>query len=92
MMEKRKKKHASAQAQRISKVKHDRKHILSRRSGFYLQEAYRALRTNVNFALADTEGCKVVMVPDQTQPDEELREKLFACVETLTEIKNLIFL
>ncbi len=35
-------------------------------------------------------GCKVVMVPDQTQPDEELREKLFACVENLTEIKKLL--
>ena len=35
-------------------------------------------------------GCKVVMVPDQTQPDEELRGKLFACVESLTEIENLI--
>ena len=35
-------------------------------------------------------GCKVVMVPDQTQPEEELREKLFACVENLTEIKKLL--
>ena len=35
-------------------------------------------------------GCKVVMVPDQTQPDEELRGKLFACVETLSEIEKLI--
>lgn len=35
-------------------------------------------------------GCKVVMVPDQTQPDEELRQKLYACVEILTDIKNLL--
>ncbi len=35
-------------------------------------------------------GCKVVMVPDQTQPEEELREKLFACVENLTEIRELL--
>ena len=35
-------------------------------------------------------GCKVVMVPDQTLPDEELRGKLFACVETLPEIEKLI--
>ena len=35
-------------------------------------------------------GCKVVMVTDQTQPDEELRQKLYACVEILTDIKNLL--
>lgn len=67
MTEKQKKKQAAAQAQRISKVKHDRKHILSKKSGFYLQEAYKALRTNVNFALADTEGSKVVMVTSALQ-------------------------
>lgn len=67
MTEKQKRKQAAAQAQRISKVKHDRKHILSHKSGFYLQEAYRALRTNVNFALADTEGGRVVMVTSALQ-------------------------
>lgn len=35
-------------------------------------------------------GCKVVMVPDQTQPDEELREKLYACVEDLRQIRELV--
>jgi DNA helicase-2/ATP-dependent DNA helicase PcrA len=35
-------------------------------------------------------GCKVVMVPDQTQPDAELREMLYACVENLWEISELI--
>ena len=69
MTEKQKKKQAAAQAQRISKVKHDRKHILTPKSGFYLQEAYRALRTNVNFALADTEGSKVVMVTSSLQSE-----------------------
>ena len=69
MTEKQKKKQAAAQAQRISKVKHDRKHILSKKSGFYLQEAYRALRTNVNFALADKEGAKVVMVTSALQSE-----------------------
>lgn len=69
MTEKQKKKQAAVQAQRISRVKHDRKHILSHKSGFYLQEAYRALRTNVNFALADTENCKVVMVTSALQSE-----------------------
>ena len=33
-------------------------------------------------------GCRVVMVPDQTQPYEELRKCLYACVDTLAEIKG----
>lgn len=34
-------------------------------------------------------GCKVVMVPDLTQPDEELKSKLYAKVDTLLGIKEL---
>nr|WP_297770858.1 HAD family phosphatase [uncultured Butyrivibrio sp.] len=34
-------------------------------------------------------GCKVVMVPDLTQPDEELSKKLYACVPSLMDIKTL---
>ncbi len=69
MTEKQKKKQAAAQAKRISKIKQDRKHILSTKSSFYLQEAYRALRTNVNFALADKEGCKVIMITSSLQSE-----------------------
>lgn len=69
MNDKQKKKQAVVQAQRISKIKHDRKHILSPKSGFYQQEAYKTLRTNVNFALADKEGCKVVMVTSALQSE-----------------------
>ena len=69
MTEKQKKQQTAVQAQRISKIKHDRKHILTPKSGFYLQEAYRALRTNVNFALADIEGSKVVMVTSALQSE-----------------------
>jgi len=31
-------------------------------------------------------GCKVIMVPDQTKPDEELRKCLHACVNSLEDI------
>lgn len=34
-------------------------------------------------------GCKVIMVPDLTQPDEELSKKLYACVPSLMDIKTL---
>lgn len=33
-------------------------------------------------------GCKVVMVPDQTQPDEELSALLFAKVDSLEELMD----
>ena len=39
---------------------------------------------------ASRAGCRVVMVPDQTQPDEELSRHLYACVETLADIKPLL--
>lgn len=35
-------------------------------------------------------GMKVVMVPDQTEPEEELREKLYACVESLTKLPEVV--
>ena len=35
-------------------------------------------------------GMKVVMVPDQTQPDEALREKLYACAESLLELPEVV--
>lgn len=69
MIDKQKKRRETMNAQRVSKVKHDRKHILSSKSGFYIQEAYRALRTNVNFAFATTEGCKVLMVTSALQSE-----------------------
>lgn len=35
-------------------------------------------------------GCKVIMVPDQSAPDEELNDKLFACVEIISDIIALL--
>ena len=35
-------------------------------------------------------GCRVVMVPDQTQPDEELSAMLYARAGSLTEIAGLL--
>lgn len=35
-------------------------------------------------------GCRVVMVPDQTEPDERLRECLWACVDHLTDIEKIL--
>lgn len=35
-------------------------------------------------------GCKVIMVPDLTEPDEELKKKLFARVDCLLDIRKLL--
>ncbi len=35
-------------------------------------------------------GCKVVMVPDQTAPDEELQSYLYGCVTNLADVVKLI--
>ena len=34
-------------------------------------------------------GLKVIMVPDQTKPDEALQQYLFACMDSLEEVKEL---
>ena len=56
-------------APRTAKIKEDRKYILTTKSGFFLREAYKSLRTNVNFSLADTDGCKVVLVTSAMQSE-----------------------
>ncbi len=35
-------------------------------------------------------GCNVIMVPDLTEPDEELMKMLYARIDTLPDIKNLL--
>jgi DNA helicase-2/ATP-dependent DNA helicase PcrA len=35
-------------------------------------------------------NCTVVMVPDQTEPDEAISEMLYARVDTLADIINLL--
>ena len=69
MMDRKQKKRNVERTQRISKIKHDRKFILSENSNFFLQEAYKTLRTNVSFALTNTEGCKVVMITSAMQSE-----------------------
>ncbi len=39
---------------------------------------------------ASRAGCKVIMVPDQTQPDEELRKMIWKVVPSLQEIADFI--
>lgn len=50
-------------------IEAERAHILTEKSGFFLREAYKTLRTNVAFSLADTEGCKTVVVTSAMQAE-----------------------
>lgn len=47
----------------------ERKALLSSRSDFYLREAYKTLRTNVTFSLADVDGSKVIAVSSSAQSE-----------------------
>lgn len=69
MIIKKKKKKEAAKTHGASKIKEDRKYILNSKSSFYLREAYKTLRTNVNFALAEAEGSKVILVTSAMQSE-----------------------
>ena len=45
----------------------ERRHILSAKSDFFMREAYKTLRTNTMFALAEQDGCKTVLVTSSLQ-------------------------
>lgn len=44
------------------RIREEQKFLLHENSNFFLKEAYKTLRTNVNFALTDEERCKVITV------------------------------
>ena len=76
---------------RRATIAEDRKHILTSKSGFYVREAYKTLRTNVNFALADTEGCKVILVTSSMQSEGKSLTALNLAISLAqTEAKVLI--
>lgn len=52
-----------------SLIEEERKYLLTAKSSFYSREAYNTLRTNLNFALAEVEGCKVVMITSALQSE-----------------------
>lgn len=84
-----KKKHSDEKKR--STIAEDRTHILTSKSGFYLREAYKTLRTNVNFALADTEGCKVILVTSAMQSEGKSLTALNLAISIAqTEAKVLI--
>lgn len=53
----------------VMQIEEERAHILTEKSSFFLREAYKTLRTNVVFSLADVEGCKTVIVTSAVQAE-----------------------
>lgn len=51
------------------KIIAERKFLLSNGSDFFIREAYKTLRTNVNFSLAGVEGCKIIAITSSMQSE-----------------------
>lgn len=65
---KRNKDNAAASKKRTeSSINEERRNLLSSKSDFFVREAYKALRTNVSFALTDEEKCNVIVVTSSMQ-------------------------
>lgn len=60
-------KKTAVKPQKHSNISEERKGILKAGSSFFLREAYKSLRTNVNFSLTDVEGSKVILVTSSLQ-------------------------
>ena len=52
-----------------SAILRERQGILTDKSDFFIREAYKTLRTNLYFATADVEGCRVIMVTSAIQSE-----------------------
>ena len=58
---------AGRAGRRNESIIEDRRNLLSPKSGFFVREAYKTLRTNVSFALAGEEGNHIIMVTSSLQ-------------------------
>lgn len=59
----------NAQKDLTTRIQEDQQGILSSESDFFVREAYKTLRTNVTFALAGEDGCKVIVVTSSLQQE-----------------------
>lgn len=60
---------AAVRHTQTSSIQDERSTLLSSKSDFYIQEAYKILRTNVSFALTGEEKCKVIVVTSALQTE-----------------------
>jgi len=60
---------SSEQKREGRSIQEERRNLLTPKSDFFIREAYKTLRTNVSFSLADDEGCKVIVVTSSMQSE-----------------------
>jgi len=69
----------------------DANHLLTPHSDFFIREAYKTLRTNVSFSLADEDGCKVLIVTSPMQGEGKSITALNLAISyTMAEQKVLL--
>ncbi len=51
------------------RIEQESKYLLDDRTNFFIREAYKTLRTNVEFSIPDKEGCKVITVTSSMQSE-----------------------
>ena len=69
----------------------ERHNLLTAKSNFFVREAYKTLRTNVSFALAEQEGCPVIMVTSALQGEGKSITALNLAISyAMTDCKVLI--
>ena len=54
---------------RSAQILSDRKRLLSSKSNFFVREAYKAMRTNVNFSIADEKSSHVLLITSSLQSE-----------------------
>ena len=60
---------SNGKLEELSSVAEERKYLLTAKDDFFLQEAYKTLRTNVIFSLTGESACKVITVTSSMQSE-----------------------
>lgn len=60
---------AQRRQEELADIQEERKYLLNAKDDFFLQEAYKTLRTNVMFSLTGESACKVITVTSSMQSE-----------------------
>lgn len=77
--------------QRTALIADERRNILSETSDFFIREAYKTLRTNTMFALAEQNGCKAVVVTSSLQGEGKSTTALNLAI-SFAQMENRVLL
>mgnify|MGYP003292819951 CR=1 FL=1 len=61
--------HETRKKRAVVRIQEDRKYLLTPKSGFFVREAYKILRSNVSFSLTGEESSKVILVTSSLQSE-----------------------